>query len=211
MLFRCVTGLGPTGNNNAETSSLYFNNELIPHGGCNGPVVQSRGATISNFVGVINVELCGNFTTYEEGVYTCIVRNSDMVDKSMRIGIYLPGRSESLYFIHLLYYQHINTAAPRIINKSTTSPAVIHFPLTLSCTSEGSPPDTFTWMKDGVPLTQSINYTTVTHSNTRAVFHTEYSISEAATSDSGTYTCTVTNPIGSDSHRITVNVGKGVI
>ncbi|XP_065904865.1 uncharacterized protein [Dysidea avara] len=189
VLFRCVTGLGPTGNNNAETSSLYFNNELIPHGGCNGPVVQSRGATISNFVGVINVELCGNFTTYEEGVYTCIVRNSDMVDKSMRIGIYLPGRT-----------------APRIINKSTTSPAVIHFPLTLSCTSEGSPPDTFTWMKDGVPLTQSINYTTVTHSNTRAVFHTEYSISEAATSDSGTYTCTVTNPIGSDSHRITVNV-----
>ena len=43
------------------------------------------------------------------------------------------------------------------------------------------------------------------------MFYTEYSISEAATSDSGTYTCSVTNPIGSDSHSVTVNVGKGVI
>ena len=96
LLFRCVTGLGPTSNNNSETSSLYFNDELIPHGGCDGPVVQSRGATISNFVGVINVLLCREFTINQEGIYTCTMRNSDMVDESARVGVYLPGRSESI-------------------------------------------------------------------------------------------------------------------
>jgi len=94
LLFRCVTGLGPTSNNNAETSILHFKNLPVPHGECNGPVVQSRGATITNFVGVINVFLCERFTTREEGVYTCTVRNSDMVDESVRVGVYLCGRSE---------------------------------------------------------------------------------------------------------------------
>ena len=112
-----------------------------------------------------------------------------------------------------IFYNHLNTAAPVVTNSTTPSivNAFVHFPLTLFCTSEGSPPDTFTWMKDDVPISQSINYTTVIHSSTRAVFHTEYSTSEAATSDSGTYTCSVTNPIGSDSHSVTVNVGKVVI
>jgi len=97
LLFRCVTGLGPTSNNNAETSALYFNNELIPHGECNGPVVQSRGATIGNYVGVTNVFLCERFTTREEGVYTCTMRNSDMVNDGTKVGVYLVGRSECMY------------------------------------------------------------------------------------------------------------------
>ena len=104
LLFRCVTGLGPTSNNNAETSALYFNDELIPHGVCNGPVVQSRGATISNFVGVINVFLCKRFTYNEEGIYGCTMKNSDMVDEHVRIGIYLRGRSESAVLGQLFTY-----------------------------------------------------------------------------------------------------------
>lgn len=102
VLFRCVTGLGPSSDNNAERSALYFNNVLISHGECNGPVVQSQGANITQFVGVTNVGLCGNFTTNEEGVYTCAIRNRDGVDEVMMVGIYLPGRSESLYIAHLL-------------------------------------------------------------------------------------------------------------
>jgi len=89
LLFRCVTGLGPTSNNNAETSVLRFKSLQVPHGECNGPVVQSGGATITNFVGVINVFLCERFTTREEGVYTCTMRNSDMVDESVSAGVYL--------------------------------------------------------------------------------------------------------------------------
>ena len=99
LFFRCVTGLGPSSNNNAEIGELYFNNEQIPHGECDGPVVQSRGATISNFIGIINVFLCSRFTTRQEGVYTCTMRNSDMVDESVRVGVYLPGRSEFLMFV----------------------------------------------------------------------------------------------------------------
>ena len=84
--------------------------------------------------------------------------------------------------------------------------AVVGSPLTLSCTSRGSPPDTFTWRKDSGPIVQSTSITTVTHTDTSAVFHANYSINNVTTSDSGTYTCTVTNPIGSDSETITVNV-----
>jgi len=90
-----------------------------------------------------------------------------------------------------------------VITNVTSSTLVIGSPLTLSCTSEGSPPDTFTWMKDGVPVTQSPSITTVNHNSTSAVFHTTYTINSATISDSGTYTCTVTNPIGSDSRSIT--------
>jgi len=103
LLFRCVTGLGPTSNNNAETSALYFNDALIPHGECDGPAVQSRGATISNFVGVTNVLLCGTFTARQEGIYRCTMRNSDMVDESVSVGVYLPGRSEFFCGKYLLF------------------------------------------------------------------------------------------------------------
>ena len=46
----------------------------------------------------------------------------------------------------------------------------------------------------------------MTHTDTSAVFCANYSINRVTTGDSGTYTCTVTNPIGSDSETITVNV-----
>ena len=77
--------------------------------------------------------------------------------------------------------------------------------LTLSCTSRGSPPDTFTWRKDNGPVLQSTT-TPVTYNANRAVFRANYSINSVTTSDSGTYTCTVFNPIGSDSAIITVDV-----
>ena len=74
--------------------------------------------------------------------------------------------------------------------------------LTLSCTSRGSPPGTFTWKKDNGLIKEYTNITTVTST----VLHADYSINSVTTSDSGIYTCTVTNPIGSDNETITVNV-----
>ena len=91
---------------------------------------------------------------------------------------------------------------------SSTVSFVVGSTLTLSCTSRGSPPDTFTWRKDSGPTVQSTNITTVTHTDTTAVFRTDYSINSVTTSDSGTYTCTVTNPIGSDSRTISVAISK---
>ena len=78
--------------------------------------------------------------------------------------------------------------------------------LTLSCTSRGSPPDTFTWRKDSDPIVQSTSIATVTHDSTTAVFRANYSIDSLTLDDIGTYTCTVTNPIGSDSETIDVTV-----
>ena len=79
--------------------------------------------------------------------------------------------------------------------------------LNLSCTSQGSPPDTFTWRKDNDPtILQSTSITAVDHTSTSAVFRADYSIDNVTTSDSGTYTCIVTNPIGSDNATITVFV-----
>ena len=78
----------------------------------------------------------------------------------------------------------------------------------LTCTSSGSPPDKFTWMKDGVPVTHSTDITTVTYTNTMAVFSSSYTISNVSISDNGTYTCIVTNPIGSDHYNFTVTIRK---
>ena len=64
-------------------------------------------------------------------------------------------------------------------------------------------------MKDGDPtVLQSTEVITVTHTNTSAVFSINYTIRNFSISDSGTYTCTVTNPIGSDTYSLTVNLRK---
>ena len=86
---------------------------------------------------------------------------------------------------------------------SSTVTVVAGSRLTLSCTSRGSPPDTFTWRKDSGPIVQSTSITTVTYTNTSAVFRADYIINSVT---SGSYTCTVTNPIGSDSETIIVIV-----
>ena len=72
----------------------------------------------------------------------------------------------------------------------------------LSCTSRGSPPDTFTWRKDNDPTEQpSTSITAVDHTSTSAVFRADYSVTVVS---NGTYTCTVANPIGSDNATITI-------
>ena len=90
--------------------------------------------------------------------------------------------------------------------------AAVGFPLTLSCTSQYSPPDTFTWRKDNDPtVLQSTSITAVDYTSISAVFRADYSIDNVTTSDNGTsYTCTVTNPIGSYSWTIRVDVGMYV-
>ena len=96
LLFRCITGLGPGRNSNGELGGLYFSGTQIPGGPCDGPGIQSRGATITNFVGAINIWLCEEFTADLEGVYTCNMRNSSMLYQSMRVGVYFASRSRLL-------------------------------------------------------------------------------------------------------------------
>ncbi|XP_065911368.1 uncharacterized protein [Dysidea avara] len=195
LVARCVSGLGPTGtDDNTDLGIWYFNGAQLPYGLCEDPVVnviQSRIAGLMNFIGVINLWQCEptlNITA--EGIYTCVIMDSSMMNQTRRLGVYFSGRT-----------------APMIDPPSSSTVAVAAgSPLTLSCTSRGSPPDTFTWGKDSGPIVQSTSITTVTHNSTSAVFRANYSINSVNTSDSGTYTCTVTNPIGSDSEIINVTV-----
>ena len=101
LLARCMTGLGPTStsiNANGALGGLYFNGNIIPNSdesaSCGSDVIQARPGNAA--AGVINFHQCGTFTTAAEGVYTCTMMNSSMMDQSVRFGIYLTGRSESL-------------------------------------------------------------------------------------------------------------------
>ena len=98
ILFRCSTGLGPTDSDtNNVIGNVYYNNMPLPHGVCNG-FMQAEGAIdVARFPGTYNARVCGQLTTSTEGVYTCTLTNSSMMDQSVRIGLYLSGRSESLY------------------------------------------------------------------------------------------------------------------
>ena len=114
-----------------------------------------------------------------------------------------------LIYVYISSLNHLSSlyaAAPRINTPSSSTVTVnVGSSLTLNCTSRGSPPDTFTWRKDNGLVLQSTT-TPVTYNNNSAVYCADYSIDSVTTNDSGTYTCTVINPIGNDSATITVVV-----
>ena len=99
---RCATGLGP-GNteDNDDVGEVFFSGSSIPFYFCGAstPTVQPRGAgNLDTSVGVINIGQCRAFTTTAEGIYTCTMTNSSMVEQSVRFGVYFNGRSESLMY-----------------------------------------------------------------------------------------------------------------
>ena len=225
LIARCVTGLGPTGtsiNANSELGGWYFNNGTMIHNSgvnqvCGSPAVNDLPAVGAiqaipglNTAGVSNLRQCDPFTIALEGIYTCTMMNSSMMDQSIRLGVYFSVRGESLY-LYISSLNHLSSlyaAAPAIDTPSSSTVTVnVGDPLTLSCTSQGSPPDTFTWRKDNDPtVLKSTDITAVDYTNTSAVFRADYSIANVTTSDSGTYTCNVTNPIGTANATITVEV-----
>ena len=111
--------------------------------------------------------------------------------------------------MHIIFYVIV---APVLSTLSQIVNAVLGDSVSLTCTSQGSPPDTFIWMKDGVELQNNIVTTSVTYTSTMAVFQSTYSIDNFSNSDTGTYTCTITNPIGTDSLNVSLDtiIGKQV-
>jgi len=101
VIFRCASGLGPSGSGQNTVLGGWFlngNRLQMPTGTpvCNFFALEVRGASGRNYPGVINLYQCGTFTTDEEGVYSCIMMNSSMMNQTMRVGVYFNGRSESL-------------------------------------------------------------------------------------------------------------------
>ena len=215
-----MTGLGPSGTSDGANGVLggwYFNGTIIPNrdeqGPCASDVIQVRPG--ANTAGFSNIHQCGAFSTNVEGIYTCTMMNSSMMNQSVRLGVYFAVRSESLD-LYMPSFNHLSSlyAAAPVIDTPSLTPLVAPSgsSLTLSCTSRGSPPDTFIWRKDNDPtVLQFTSIAAVDHTSTSAVFRADYSIDSVTTSDSGTYTCTVTNPIGSDSTTITVVVSKSLM
>ena len=93
---RCLTGLGPDGNDNTVLGGWYFKGSFVPNGVCGGSVIQQYGALITTDVGVVDLFQCQTFSTNAEGVYTCMIKNSSRMEQSMRLGVYFNGRSKSL-------------------------------------------------------------------------------------------------------------------
>ena len=95
-LGRCMTGLGPSGNDNGVLGGLYFNGSQIPNrASCSSQdLIQPEPST--DAAGVINIHRCRQFNIAAEGVYTCTMMNSSMMNESVRFGIYFNVRSKSL-------------------------------------------------------------------------------------------------------------------
>ena len=102
VVLRCVTGLGLTsGQVNLNLGDWIFNGNRIAIadncGDISPPVFQQRSANNNNFPGVINLYPCGSPLSFnEEGVYSCMIRNSSGIVQTTRVGLYRNGRSESL-------------------------------------------------------------------------------------------------------------------
>ena len=98
---RCVTGLGPSApDDNSVVGGVYFNGNRIPNVGCghsSSPIIRQQPAGDLNNLAVINVNQCPTFSFAAEGIYTCIMINSSMMNESIRFGVYFTSRSESLY------------------------------------------------------------------------------------------------------------------
>ena len=97
---RCVTGLGPsTTENNSALGGVYFNGSRLAFETCmdSSPrLVHPRAANLNN-LGVLNLIQCRTpFTIALEGIYTCTMMNSSMMEQSVRFGVYFNARSESL-------------------------------------------------------------------------------------------------------------------
>ena len=97
-IVRCVTGLGPSKlDDNSAVGGLDYNGNRLLNGRCSdsfSTIVQPQPAANLNNLGVINIQQCREFTTYSEGVYTCVMMNSSMMEQSVRFGVYFSGRSE---------------------------------------------------------------------------------------------------------------------
>ena len=99
---RCVTGLGPSNTeDNSDIGRVYFGGSSLSSVGCtdgSSTTVQARPAlNLNKNLGVINIQQCRAFTTTVEGIYTCTMINSSMMEQSVRFGVYFTGRSESLF------------------------------------------------------------------------------------------------------------------
>lgn len=70
--------------------------------------------------------------------------------------------------------------------------------VTLHCQSDGSPPPTVSWHKDGQPVSDSVRQRVLNSGSLQIAF--------IQPSDTGRYTCTAANAAGTVSHEMSLTV-----
>jgi len=98
VVLRCATGLGPpVGKNNLVLGGWYFDSSLIySELHCRSSVFRVQTASKKKYPGIINLYPCGPLSVDEEGLYSCVIMNTSMMNQTTRVGLYLSGRSELL-------------------------------------------------------------------------------------------------------------------
>ena len=104
LVARCVTGLGPNGDDNTDLGGWFFSGFPVFNRECSGLVIQQDGALMRGQVGVVDLYQCLTLSTSAEGIYTCMIMNSSMMIQTMRVGLYFDGRSKLLsYDLSVIY------------------------------------------------------------------------------------------------------------
>ena len=98
--------MGPTNeDDNSDLGGWYFKSKKVLDSKCNDSnVIESSGAAISDYTGVIDLIQCADLTTFSEGVYTCMINEGAMIVQSMSLGVYFTERSELQNICTYVYY-----------------------------------------------------------------------------------------------------------
>ena len=97
VVLRCASGLGLASARNTDLGGWYFSgNQIAVAQGC-GSGFHVRSANPNKYLGIINLYPCGPLSADEEGVYSCRMMTSSFIVQTTRVGLYLSGRSKSVY------------------------------------------------------------------------------------------------------------------
>ena len=149
-----------------------------------------------------------SITASNQGVYTCTIPDSNDNYISLNVGLYPRDFNGELTSTVMVSIFSLHTVGPSI-----SSLTYDEYSRTLTCISTGSPPTRVVWMKDGSNLTtdgSSPHYClsqTVTD-RAASTYSNVLTVKQLAPGGvPGTYTCTVSNELNSDS-RTEIAVGE---
>ena len=111
VLLRCASGLGPSDyRSSLSLGGWTFKGTKVPtRYVCHDSAFVVRSSNDPIYPETINLYPCGSLSPDEEGVYSCMMKNSSMMVQTIRVGLYLNGRSKlppiSLLLSSFIYIQ----------------------------------------------------------------------------------------------------------
>ena len=157
--------------------------------------------------GALRITTVSSLPPTSQGIYTCIIPDSNSNMLIFNIGLYPTGFNGELLVFNL--YIHAILCCS-ISLPSTVTPTIsnlTYYHRTLTCESTGSPATSVSWMKDGDLLTTDgptgyILTQTVTD-RPSSTYSNVLTVSETTTGGvASTYTCIVANDLGSHARKI---------